>query len=367
VLQGDRIQHFGESLRLYFHSFEFNGGLYYLLRWILGDFGHWANRVLPWLMAGWILASAWRERSRGWTGLPAAMMLALTIYQLHSPVLHPWYVTPVVAMAALGPYRYPVLWSLLLPFTYASYFHADGVHEPAWQLVLEYVPLFGFMAYEWISRRQRATLTEFILRSPLLRRLAQRSIPARLAIKLERIARHLGSGDRILDIGTGNGGLCLALRNKGLDIMPLDVVNLSFFPDVVPVIYDGTRIPFADKSYDTSLLVTMLHHTPNPEAVIREAIRVTRGKLVIMEDIYRNNLQRRLTFFADSLVNLEFEGHPHTNLNDGQWKALFDRLDLKLVYGEEFRTLIFFRQVVYVLEIPSGTRGTASNPGRVME
>ncbi|HEX2898531.1 MAG TPA: class I SAM-dependent methyltransferase, partial [Bacteroidia bacterium] len=356
MFSGDRLAHFGESLRLYFQHFEFNGGLYYATKAVLG---HWANRILPWVMVGLILLSALRERNRVWTGLPVAAMLALTLYQLHSPVLHPWYVTPLVALAAMGHYRYPILWSFLLPFTYIAYFMPGEIRESNLLLWAEYALLFGFMAYEWIFRRQRLTLTEWVLRNNFLRRQAQRSIPARLRIKQARIAKHLQKGDRVLDIGTGNGGLCRALRQDGFDIHPLDVANLSYFPEVEPELYDGKTFPFPDKEFDASLLITMLHHTPEPEKIIREAQRVTKGRLVIMEDIYRNSFQKYLTYFTDSLVNLEFEGHPHTNKNDVQWLALFKNMDLQLVYREEFRTLVFFTQVIYVVEVSPADGGKA--------
>ena len=55
----------------------------------------------------------------------------------------------------------------------------------------------------------------------------------------------------------------------------LDVVKPGFQKSPV-VVYDGGRFPFSDKSFDVSLLVTMLHHVPDPESIIREAGRVTR-------------------------------------------------------------------------------------------
>jgi alpha-1,6-mannosyltransferase len=350
LLDLENVPHFFQSLRLYFQYFEFNAGLYDLLRLPLGSQGYWVNRFLPWVMMGLILYSAWRDRDRGWQGLGPALMLALTLYQLHSPVVHPWYITPLVALTVLGRYRYAILWSLLLPLTYLAYFTPDA-HVPGWLVVGEYALLFGWMLYEWLFVRSRLNLSEWLLARPWFRGLVMRSIPARLRIKEGRIARHLARGQHILDIGAGHGGLCKALRTAGLDVTPVDVKNLSFFPDVQPIVYDGVQLPFAEDAFDVSLLITMLHHTPDPEAVLREALRVTRKRLVVMEDIYSNQLQRQLTFFTDSLVNLEFEGHPHTNKSDAEWRALFERLGLRLTYREDFRTLIFFRQVIYVLEI----------------
>jgi ubiquinone/menaquinone biosynthesis C-methylase UbiE len=116
------------------------------------------------------------------------------------------------------------------------------------------------------------------------------------------------------------------------------------------VIYNGEKLPFDDLAFDTTLLITVLHHTPDPDAVLQEAIRVSARRIVVMEDIYTNPFQKYLTWFTDSLVNMEFVGHPHTNRSDKQWQATFSKMGLKLVGKETFRTLVFFRQVIYVLE-----------------
>ena len=42
------------------------------------------------------------------------------------------------------------------------------------------------------------------------------------------------------------------------------------------VLYDGTRLPFADESFDTVLSVQVLEHTPDPQALIIDMARVLR-------------------------------------------------------------------------------------------
>ncbi len=351
MLQQEQLAHFIASLRLYFQYFEFNSGLH---NWVKSAAGVDVHRIfslaLPWVMMALILGSAVLERKPDWSSLPTMLLVALTLYQLHSPVVHPWYLTPLVALAALGKYRYAILWTCLIPFTYVAYFY-PGIQEQPWLVSLEYVLVFGYIAYEWVFKRPNINLSEWLLHRDWFRGLVMRSIPARLRIKQARIARHLSRDTRILDIGSGHGGLCNALRIEGFDITPVDVKNLSFFPEVVPIVYDGERLPFQDQAFDTSMLITMLHHTPSPSHILQEAKRVTKHRLVIMEDIYRNAVQRELTFFMDSLVNLEFDGHPHTNMDDAGWLALFSSMNMKLVYREDFRTLLFFRQVIYVVEI----------------
>lgn len=167
--------------------------------------------------------------------------------------------------------------------------------------------------------------------------------------KMQRIAGYLHQDDKILDVGCGPGSVCSLLRRHGHDVAPLDVRDLSFSAEVRPILYDGCRMPFADAAFDVALLLTVLHHTPDPGATLREARRVAR-RLVIIEDIYSNWVQRWLTCFTDSLMNLEFSGHPHTNQSDAGWKSLFNDLGLILLAAQSHRFLLLFRQATYYLE-----------------
>ncbi|MFQ5795282.1 MAG: class I SAM-dependent methyltransferase [Candidatus Bipolaricaulia bacterium] len=136
---------------------------------------------------------------------------------------------------------------------------------------------------------------------------------------------------------------------KKFKVTPLDVQNLSFVDQIEPVIYDGDNMLFEDDRFDVALILTVLHHTPHPEKVINEAKRVSK-RIVIIEDIYMNFIQKYLTYFFDSLLNLEFTGHPHTNKNDQEWKALFEQLGLKLKDAKYKRSLLLFKNVTYHLE-----------------
>jgi ubiquinone/menaquinone biosynthesis C-methylase UbiE len=167
-------------------------------------------------------------------------------------------------------------------------------------------------------------------------------------IKRKRLLKFYQKSDRMLEIGSGNCALTKLLREEGLDIQPLDIKNKSAFPDICPIIYDGQQLPFEDKSFELVQMITMLHHTPKPEEIIKEAQRVGK-KLIIMEDLYTNNIQKQLTFFADSLNNWEFIGHPHTNKDDQGWKNCFEELGLEVVEEEHYPFLGIFRQATYVL------------------
>lgn len=164
----------------------------------------------------------------------------------------------------------------------------------------------------------------------------------------EKINKLLNKKDEILDIGAGPCNLIEILRNKGYMVTGIDVQNISFVKGINPIIFDGKKIPFPDDSFDVSLLLTVLHHVKNPGKLILEAKRVSR-RIVIIEDTYGNLLEKFLTYFFDSLINLEFAGHPHSNKSDGEWKKEFERLGLKLLFSEEYR-FWGFRNATYLLE-----------------
>lgn len=167
--------------------------------------------------------------------------------------------------------------------------------------------------------------------------------------KMARIGIYLKKSDKLLDVGTGPGSVCLLLKKNKFNITPLDIQDLSLTDEVKPEIYDGKRMPFKNDTFDIALILTVLHHTSNHEEIVLEAKRVAK-RIIIIEDIYRNTIQKYLTYFMDSLVNFEFCGHPHTNKNDEEWKRLFNKLDLKLKDAQYNVFLLFFRQATYYLE-----------------
>ncbi len=167
--------------------------------------------------------------------------------------------------------------------------------------------------------------------------------------KLAPFLQHLPAGSRILDIGSGGGLATSVLRELGMEVVPLDIMNGAYDATVAPVVYNGEQIPFGDKSFDVALLLTVLHHIQTPEPVLNEAARVAH-KVMIIEDIYNNTLQRYLTYAADKMVNLFYAPCPHTNKSDAGWKAHFKESGFVLV-SHTYRSLAgIFRQAYYIIQ-----------------
>ena len=131
------------------------------------------------------------------------------------------------------------------------------------------------------------------------------------------------------------------------------------FDTVNPAIWDGQRLPYADRTFDLALLLTVLHHCPDPDAVLREAFRVA-PTVVVIEDIFETGFERGLTYFFDSLFNWQWQArwlqrwqsappHPRSNRTDAEWRASFERNGWTLQDVSTVRFAGIFTQVLYCL------------------
>jgi ubiquinone/menaquinone biosynthesis C-methylase UbiE len=179
--------------------------------------------------------------------------------------------------------------------------------------------------------------------------LVYRILQARAAGLAKTVSPYLDAGELILDIGPASCTVTETLIKQGLKIFPVDIENFSIVDAVLPTLYDGQRLPFKDNQFDTSLILFVLHHTPDPREVLTEAKRVSR-KILVMEDIVTSAAHKFLTGAVDSLINLEFDNQPHSNKSDEEWRSLFGDLGLKLL-GREYKTsAAVMRHALYFLE-----------------
>ena len=167
------------------------------------------------------------------------------------------------------------------------------------------------------------------------------------ARKSNIVRAHMSKGSKVLDIGAGFCFVSEILESHGYDTTALDIENLSVTP-LQPRVYDGRHIPYEDDSFDVALLLTVLHHTRSHDQIVSEARRVAK-RLIIIEDVYESRFQKRLTHLADSLINFEFKGHPHSNRRESSWSRFFERHGLNVNHAGH-RRLAYFKQGVYVLD-----------------
>lgn len=138
---------------------------------------------------------------------------------------------------------------------------------------------------------------------------------------------------RILDVGAGSGvvGETIAELFPGKSVVGVDVAPHPLPGLRIPLLkYDGIRLPFGDAAFDCVLFCNVLHHVPPAarSALLREALRVSRGALLIKDHLAAEPLDRLRLWMLDALgnaargfmVSAEYLSAP-------QWEALLSELD----------------------------------------
>jgi len=167
------------------------------------------------------------------------------------------------------------------------------------------------------------------------------------------IGPYLNKSGKIMDLGCGSGVFTKRLIDLKYRITPVDVVRKLKIDGVEEIIYDGKKLPFKDKEFQQVLMITVLHHVPHFKELLSEVARVSK-EIIIVEDTYENAWDKFWTHIWDSILNLEFWGHPHNNLKDNEWKKLFKELGFEIVESKKgvLKELVYgFKQVAYFLEV----------------
>jgi len=154
----ERFAHFAESLRLYYGKFEFNGSFYLLFRSIgQGILAYNPIAVLSKIMFLFALSGMIWAYSRKFE-LLNGMFWLLIIYMAFSAVIHPWYLTPLVALSAFIRFRFALIWSAMIPLSYYTY-SVIPYRENYWFTGIEYLIVIGFLIWELNNQESSQILT----------------------------------------------------------------------------------------------------------------------------------------------------------------------------------------------------------------
>ena len=339
-----------DALMMYFHTFEFNGSIYYLLSYlglkdldygILGSLG--ATLGIASFVS--ILAYVRIDRTRSYSSFFVACLFTLTIYLLFSTTVHPWHVVPLVAFAIFSRFHYAYLWSMLVPLTYVAY-RTGVTEEVPGVIVVEYVALYAFLGYECVKKSQ--------LRGRLQLSFARWKAQE----KVSRIMPAIPPDEETLYLGCGGGAVCKIMADKGYRLHPVDVKDKSKFREVIPTLYDGQSLPYVNQFFDHCLILGVLNNCIDPLQVLREAQRVTDKQLIIIENVYTNQRRKRLMQFADSLLSWEFRDHPRNHKKEEDWEEIFKKFGMQIIEKKRYKVMYFIDQVMYRLK-PSHSPGAA--------
>jgi ubiquinone/menaquinone biosynthesis C-methylase UbiE len=190
------------------------------------------------------------------------------------------------------------------------------------------------------------------------------SMQARQDIIFDQVKGYV-KGPKVLDLGCGSGTIGKYLSEEH-DVTLADVYRDTKMDSIdLPFVQfvQGENVPLEDE-FDTTLLLTVLHHSIDPEKTLKEAKRLTRagGRIVILESVYgipddiqemnaytnkeitdrfkrlTTEEQRLVTAYFDHLFNriIDYTPNPmlkvscpyNFNTPDG-WAEILKKLDIK--------------------------------------
>lgn len=137
---------------------------------------------------------------------------------------------------------------------------------------------------------------------------------------------------KVLDIGCGSYqtryDINLPRVRVGIDPSKnaIEAAN-KLYPNCKHLVGSADDLPFSNKSFDVSLLLYVLHHIPRNRwgKVLKEAVRVTKNKIIIFDHVRNDNFV--LAFLQMLYWNIIDGGDYYAT--EPEWKLLLERFDIK--------------------------------------
>lgn len=129
-----------------------------------------------------------------------------------------------------------------------------------------------------------------------------------------------------LDFGCGDGWFAHTIRDRCL-AGQVTAVDVQRRPGslVEPLIYEGQKLPFADRSFELTYAIDVLHHCHQPREQLRELARCSRRFLLIKDHTCQSWGGRVVMATVDKLSNWRFGvACPLTHQRGWEWLPWFE-------------------------------------------
>ncbi len=180
----------------------------------------------------------------------------------------------------------------------------------------------------------------------------------RIDVISDEIAKEIPDNISILDIGCGDGSISDRIIKKkpgtvieGIDIMerPMCLIPYKNF--------DGMTIPYPENSFNSVLIVDVLHHTYKIKELMKNAVATSNKYVIIKDHIYKNKIDFLTLKFMDWVGNAPHGVEIIYNFKKEKfWMELFEDLNLEIVSMNKriplypsFFNLIFGRGLHFVV------------------
>lgn len=162
-LSNQFVANFSETIGLWFQNFEFNASIYYIIRWIGYQVVGWniiatVGKILPIVIVISVLLLTFFRDNKSIIALLSGMVLSITIYYLLSTTVHPWYIATPLLLSVFTKYRFALLWSFTIMFSYSAY-GANGFSENLYWVAIEYILVLTFLIWELKRNKKMKVLS----------------------------------------------------------------------------------------------------------------------------------------------------------------------------------------------------------------
>lgn len=147
-----------------------------------------------------------------------------------------------------------------------------------------------------------------------------------------------------LDVATGGGHVARVLREAGLEVVTIDPA-----PGMKPtVVSRAEEIPFADSSFDVVACRVAAHHFQDPAGALKEMARVSRGLVLIADNLYLGEDGEEADVLHDPT-------HVR-NYSEDEWREMFEAAGLEVEAFEREDKRIDFQGWLDRAETPDEDR-----------
>ena len=159
----------------------------------------------------------------------------------------------------------------------------------------------------------------------------------RVLVLAHHLASQIAPGAQVLDVGSGDGSIARAIMALRPDVS-IEGIDVAIRPTShIPVsLFDGKNIPMPGAAFDCVMFVDVLHHTPDPAVLIREAARVSRASVLIKDHFLEGFAAGPTLRLMDWVGN---RGHdvtlPYNYLPRATWTRLFAETGLTIEHSIE--------------------------------
>ncbi|MDO8639312.1 MAG: class I SAM-dependent methyltransferase, partial [bacterium] len=161
------------------------------------------------------------------------------------------------------------------------------------------------------------------------------------------------AGSRIIDIGCGSGTVVKLFKDFfKTEVIGADVKDNRVYPVPFKLI-NGQNLPFTDNYFDVALIIFVLHHIKDFQALLGEAKRVAKT-IIIYEDIPEGFLAKLVCsihiFFSSRNKLYPSVSNLYSFKTRQQWRDIFNFLGLSVISEKRMKRPFPFKQFQFVLQ-----------------